>query len=307
MLKNINLNKYTMTHFENVEDNLNFSEPREFGDLISAPFNYFFKNFKGIILPMLKFAAPIIAVGILFLGFAVSALIKQGFDFYGDSFDSIRYYVSYIFISVTLIGFGYIMALAVIYSYASLYHQKGVGNITDSDVKELAFSVYFNLVLAQIVKMFIIIGGFLLLIVGAIYFSIALTYVDFIIVHKKASVFDAISESFKVTKGNWWKTFGVLTLVQIILSFALNILSIPIMLVGGISGFIGSSEEIIAGIVIVFGLITFILTIIVYSIPNIGIVYLYFNIETNQDNPDLLNRINSISRENTPTGRMKEF
>ncbi len=296
-----------MTHYENIEDNLNFSEPREFGDLISAPFNYFFKNFKGIILPMIKFAAPIIAIGMIFLGFAITELVKQTSSYFNSDFGAMGYYIGYIIVSVVLIGFGYIMAIAIIYSHASIYHEKGLANVTESEIKERAFSAYFDLILAQIVKSFIILGGLLLLIVGAIYFSIALTYVDFIIVHKRVSVFEAISESFKTTKNNWWKTFGVLMILQLILSFALNILYLPLLVAAGALGFMGSGEEVIAAVAVFFGLLIFILTIIIYSIPNISIVYLYFNIETDDYAPNLLNRIDSITRENNPSGKLNHF
>ncbi len=278
-----------MTYIENVEDNLSFNHPREFGDLITSPLNFFFRNFSGLMAPMLKFAAPIIVVGMIFLGFAINSLIKNTAGF-GD-INSISYNLSYISISVLLIGFGYVMALAVIYSYASLYQQRGGKFFSEDEVRSLAFSSYLSLIVAQILKALIIAGGFFLFVIGAIYFAIALTYVDFIIVHERANPIEAIRKSFSISSGYWWKTFGVLFIVQLILGFSMQIIYIPMIAISASVGFMGGSEMAISILAIVLGIIIFILSVIVYSIPNIATIYLFFNKNLVFYNPDLEDRV----------------
>ncbi len=286
-----------MTYIENIEDNFNFKEHREFGELISTPFSFFFKNFKPIVFPMLKYAGPIIVIGMIFMSVAVTNLVENMADV---AFEGISlYYFNYTLISGVLLGFGYIMAVAIIYSYAVLYEEKGRNNFSEKDIKELAFSVYLNLLFAQIIKVILIILGFIAFIIGAIYVSIAVSYVDFIIVKERTNSFDAIKKSFEVVRGNWWKTFGLLSIIQLILSFAIQILYTPVVMLTASLGFVGADGGSISVVVLIAMTLATVLSILAYSIPNIAVVYLYFNIDTSQNNPDLINRINNISGDAT--------
>ena len=141
------IQKTIMAYIENIEDNLNFNEHREFGELISTPFSFFFKNFKPIVFPMLKYAGPILVIGMIFMSFAVTDLVKNMEDvvFEGISL----YYFNYTLISGVLLGFGYVMAVAIIYSYAVLYEEKGGDNFSENDIKELAQELFFQRVQTQ--------------------------------------------------------------------------------------------------------------------------------------------------------------
>ena len=290
------IQKTIMAYIENIEDNLNFNEHREFGELISTPFSFFFKNFKAIIFPMLKYAGPIIVIGMIFLSFAITNLVENMEDV---AFEGISlYYFNYTLISGLLLGFGYVMAVAIIYSYAVLYEEKGGDNFSENDIKELAFSVYLNLLFAQIIKIILIVLGVFAFVIGAIYISIAVSYVDFIIVKERTNSFDAIKKSFGVVRGNWWKTFGLLFIIQLILSFAIQILYTPVIMLTSSLGFVGADGDSMSVILLIVMTLASVLSILAYSIPNIAIVYLYFNINTSQYNPDLINRINNISGNN---------
>ena len=287
------IQKTIMAYIENIEDNLNFNEHREFGELISTPFSFFFKNFKAIIFPMLKYAGPIIVIGMIFLSFAITNLVENMEDV---AFEGISlYYFNYTLISGLLLGFGYVMAVAIIYSYAVLYEENDGNNFSENDVKELAFSVYLNLLFAQIIKVILIVLGLFAIIIGAIYVSIAVSYVDFIIVKERTNSFDAIKKSFGVVRGNWWKTFGLLFIIQIILSFALQILYVPVVMLTASMGFVGVGGDSLSWVLLIVMTVASILSVLAYSIPNIAVVYLYFSINTSQKNPDLINRINNIS------------
>lgn len=308
-----------MNYVENVEDRLSFKEPREFSELISVPFSYFFKNFKGIVFPMLKFAGPIILIGMIFLSFAVSSLIDQAGDALNQSFENqFWYYFNYTLISGILLGLGYVMAIGIIMSYAVLAEEKGKGNFSDEDVKSLAFSTYFNLLIAQLLKFGVVLIGIVPLVIaailfantlpgllilvfflfglGAVYLFINLTFVDFVVIKERVGPIKAIKRSFEITKDNWWRTFGLLFIIQTIISFAMQILLIPIMFISGAMGFAGGGEtELVVILIIVFTVFISVVSIIVYTIPNIAIVYLYYFIEETKDNPDLMNRISNIS------------
>lgn len=85
----------------------------------------------------------------------------------------------------------------------------------------------FNFILASILRSFIIIGGFILLIIPGIIFSIKLQYSEYLIVDKKLDAVDSIKKSWEMTKGVKWNLF----LFGLILGL-INILGILALLVG---------------------------------------------------------------------------
>jgi uncharacterized membrane protein len=69
------------------------------------------------------------------------------------------------------------------------------------------FSNYWNAVGAYLLIMIIIIAGFILLIVPGIFLACKLAFVPYLVVDKKMGATEAISASWKMTKGHGWKVF----------------------------------------------------------------------------------------------------
>lgn len=83
------------------------------------------------------------------------------------------------------------------------------------------FSVSYLLpqyIIAIIIKVLVILVGFLLFIIPGVFWSVRFQFSSYIIIDEKVSPFEAIRRSSQITKGNWWKLFFfniVLVLINI--------------------------------------------------------------------------------------------
>jgi hypothetical protein len=103
--------------------------------------------------------------------------------------------------------------------------------------------------------LFGIVGGLALLVVG-IWISTKLSLVPSALMVERLPLRGAIARSWTLTRGHFWKVFGIQLLVAAILGLAANILSVPFAIVGGILGVLvdpngtGSQTAIIVAVVV---------------------------------------------------------
>ncbi len=71
------------------------------------------------------------------------------------------------------------------------------------------FQNYWNSVVAGILVLLIIVGGFILLIVPGLIFACRLAFVPYLVVDRKMAATDAIKESWRMTDGHAMKVFGI--------------------------------------------------------------------------------------------------
>ena len=292
-----------MTYIEDIEDReIDFTEPREFSELISAPFNFIIKNFKGLMAPLVRYAFPVIIIGLVFLSLFVNYILK----FSELATYNFTYNFIYIGVGYLLILAGGILSVSLIYSYISLYALHGRDNFDISEVKQLGFSSFFRILIVNIISIIIISIGLILFIIPGIYFSIALQYANFIVVHEKAGPFEAISRSFELISGNWWKTFGLMFILQFIVAIVIYIVYIPAIAAIMFVAMNGLDQSIIVGILVTTMLLVAVLGIIASFIPMLALTFLYFNIIEEKESPGLINKINNINKEEENKEENKE-
>lgn len=81
------------------------------------------------------------------------------------------------------------------------------------------------LVLAALLETAIVIGGLILLVVPGIIFAIYLSFVGIAVVLERRGVKDALSRSWDLVRGNWWRMFGLVLLMAIIGGIATLVLT----------------------------------------------------------------------------------
>ena len=71
------------------------------------------------------------------------------------------------------------------------------------------WTIFWRMVWACIVATFFAVIGFILLIIPGIYVGIRLTLSPYFVIDKKMSGWQAVKESWRVTKDHFWKLFGL--------------------------------------------------------------------------------------------------
>jgi hypothetical protein len=97
------------------------------------------------------------------------------------------------------------------------------------------FNKFFNVIFSAIL-LFLILGvGFLLLIIPGIIFACKLVFVPYLVVDKNKGVFSAISESWEMTNGHFWKIFLIgLTVYAVVLILLFIFMIILFASIGGL-------------------------------------------------------------------------
>lgn len=117
----------------------------------------------------------------------------------------------------------------------------------------------------------------------------------------RKSIGNAISHSFKLLKGNWWSSLGLLILLMLIYNVVSVVFSIPFY-VGMVFSMVSALEvdlmketpmymvllNYLAGAILLVG------TFITYSVPIVGMTLQYFNLSEIKEATSLIERIDSF-------------
>ena len=127
--------------------------------------------------------------------------------------------------------------------------------------------------------------GFFLLVVTAFYVAVPLSLAAAILVFERKSVFESISISFQLIKGEWWMTFAAMLCIGIIIYLVGLVFQIPIIIyyifkiftsldqmsAADPSSFFGTGY-------VILSVVSTMIQYIIYAILPIGFSLIYFNL-----------------------------
>ncbi len=308
---------------------IEFYKKRQFGDKLNATFVFIRENAKPFLKAQLLIAGPILLL--------LNILINQfTFDFLGLGFEPDNFTANDIIRIVKLYGVLLISSVitgavmpAVSYTYMKKYQTSPPDEITNANLLGGLGGKIFNLVGLNIVS-FIMLGAviFLLSLVvgftGAVspfliffsgtlalvvvaYIGVSLTLGSSIIVFEDNNPLDAIGRCFKLIRGKWWSTFGLIIVVGI-LGFIINqLFGLPRTILFGIKAItsfesgdvsnlvqMSSSEQ---GLNVLFATFETFGSIITNSLIFIALAFQYFNLVERRESRGLLSQIEQIDEQ----------
>ncbi len=316
---------------------------RDFSQKMNATFEFIRQNFNSLGKSILFIAGPSVLVGSLLIGAFMGELmtLSTGLqsaagnpDAFGDYFLSVNFWLQFILMFVFLF-ISFIVTIATINCYLILYDEKKSNQIEVPEVWErvrLTFWTYLGttllfflvLILAYIILLipvvvlgaisgFLVFVGVLLFVGGIVYliFSASLTY--FIQSYEKKNFIEAIIRSFQlVNNGKWWSTFGLIFILQLIMGVSSYIFLIPYYVILFTSSMhsasTGSPMEFSDSMKIwsmVFFTLYYMAQMLLYSLPNIGIAFQYFNLVELKEARGLMSKIETLG-ESKPDTRPEE-
>jgi len=267
---------------------MEFYTQKDFGQLISAPFIFFGKEFKPLITSILIFVGPFIVIESILIGyfnFSPAKDVVTQIQNIGANTSGTAYFIQFFEF------FKNIMLYTFIAVYAKIYVQKGTGNIETADVWKGISRFYWPVAGGQLLGGIIIVIGFLLIVIPGIYLAVALAPLFVIIVFEENGISKSLTKSFELIKGSWWLVLGLFIVMFIMLTTASGILYLLSESVFGIV----APGSVNSAIYNVFDLsFELLISTFLILLP----IFIYGHLIAEKEQPELVNKIAEISDNN---------
>lgn len=299
-------------HMKNKDFILN--QKRDFGNIISDGFTFVKRTFKLqgeffllLVLPVLLFA--IFSMYFVFSDLSAEVLIEQG-SF--SLFQTGKFILAYGGLIIAFLLFYYI-----IYSIAIQYEQNG-NQVPEKEavtryMRENAgrYLLYFFVVIVLIIAiaalafMFFfaspVIGGLVifLLAIAAFFFVPYFSIFPIVYLRERKGLVEAMQDTIRLIKGNWWPTFGVVFITNIIGSFASYVFIIPIYILMIINMFGTGDNPANTGDDLGFYMslmmiVSMLSGVIILTYTTSAILLKYFDLKERKDNVSIFDKIDQI-------------
>lgn len=321
---------------------IDYQQTRDFSRKVNATFEFIRQNFKPLGKSILIIAGPAVLVGSIMGGSFMSEYmtmltsISSNPDALSNYFLTAGFWVQFLLMFVFL-TVSFVVAISTINNYIILYGEKKSNKIEVSEVWERVrktFWVYMVTTLLFVVVMivayivmlipvfilgaispFLIFFGVVILVCGLFYITISASLTYFVQLQESKGFFDALARSFKLIRdtGKWWSTFGIITILYLVMMVISYIFLIPYYIILFTSTLhsvsTGVAEEpssVMQIATIVFFTLYYMAQMILYALPNIGIAFQYFNLVELKESKGLMNRIEEFGQAGDASTRPEE-
>jgi len=287
---------------------IEFKKERDLGAIITDTFKFIRENWKEYFLTVLKIVGPVLLIALTVLVlymFTMSDLFKDL-----DNVDANPGgFLSKIFSWFFGLMFVYIL-LYTLLSMASLYFIKSyINNFGKPNFNEVKANIYKNiwkfLGLGFLITLVTVAGAIFCYLPG-IYLGTVLSLATSIMVFEEKSIGDTFSQAFTLIKGQWWNTFGVLLVVWILLMILGQAFSIPAFIYQMVKmGTMMQNEDPTAvfeifkdPIYLILNIFSYLFQFILYSIPLISTVFVYFDLNEQKNYTGTFEKIENLGTNN---------
>ena len=287
----------------NYDDGFQLLKARDFSSIITDTFTYIRLNIKVLGKALLYFVIPLL----ILLSFFMYLYFQTIFDFmpvegqdpelYAQEIDS---GISSMFgtLSMTLIiSLVAITALCVIiYNHMALTVERGHGNVEIAELWNRMKQDLWMVALLIISAGFATVLGALFFILPGIFIYVKLSILPAAYIHERRGFTDSFSRSWNLTEGHWWFTFGIIIVMNLLVSFISYALTIPIGIIFmfvSLSGVETDPQSLGMSISIVYGLMILI-SYIFYVLPYTSLGLHYYNLLERKEGTHLQQRIEEL-------------
>ncbi|MDY7395047.1 glycerophosphoryl diester phosphodiesterase membrane domain-containing protein [Aureibaculum sp. 2210JD6-5] len=231
----------------------------------------------------------------MFSSIDVNSSQPPSFDFFGSFFG---WFFILMLAFVILYGVLSLTSLFFIKSYIN-----NNGQVNFSEIRSNVFKkIWSFLGLAIIIGMASGIGMYLCLVPG-IYLGVVFSLAAPIMIFENKSVGDTLSHSFKLIKDNWWNTFGCLIVVWLLIAILGQAFSIPAIIYYFIKlgttigqGGVENLGDIFDTTYIVLNVLSYLFQFMLYSIPLIAVVFIYYDLNEQKNLTGTIEKIDSLGQ-----------
>jgi hypothetical protein len=209
---------------------------RDFSAVISTGFQFVRQNWKTLYRPLVFICLPPYLVASFFFGNFFRTVYTGTL---GGTTGTIGTAAGSMFLGYALMFLSMLLLYAMIYEFMRHYAENhGLAPTTGELWKASARQLPAYFVIALLAGM-IAMAGILLLIFGALWLAIVFTMAFPLRSFEKAGIGESIGGSFKLIKGHWWETFGLVLVLTLLISFLGYVIYLPFLLFTGFGAMSG--------------------------------------------------------------------
>ncbi|HTF16457.1 MAG TPA: hypothetical protein VK658_00220 [Chryseolinea sp.] len=317
-----------MQNFQPIEYHLT----RDFSHKMNATFEFIKQNWKSLGKATLFIAGPPVLIAGLIMGSSFANMFTLG-NINADPDAALQLFSSPMFwlqfcLAMILFLLSSVMSIATINNYVLLYEELRTNEIPTALVWErvrktfwtyFGTTIYFFFTFIVLICIVAIPVGIMsalspvlmvfviwVLFIGVFYlmFSVSLTFI--IRSYEGLGFFEAMARSFKLVKGKWWSTFGLILILYFIMGTISYIPMLPLYVIMGVSALHNVSADPSANplegmstlTTILMGLY-YMIQLLLSALPNVGIAFQYFNLVEMKEAKGLMSSIDSFGESPT--------
>ncbi len=212
---------------------------RDFSGVISTGFQFIRLNWKTLYRPLIFICIPLNIIASLFFGNFFRTMMESS---QSGNVAAILGSMGAMSVGYLLIAVSMLLMYTMVYEYMRHYllnHGLAptVGELWKATSSQLP--AYFLIgFLAGIIAVF----GIILFFVGAVWLAVVFTMSFPLRAFERASIGDCIGRSFKLIKGHWWETFGLVLVLAMLIGFISYFIYLPMLLLTGFGTMSGMEE-----------------------------------------------------------------
>jgi hypothetical protein len=288
---------------------IEFKKERDLGAIITDTFKFIRENWKEYFLTVLKIVGPVLLIGVAIMVlymFSMSDLFSELDNVEANPLGFLSQIFSWIFVLIFVAVLMYTLL-----SMSSLYFIKSYidnyGKPLFSEVKENILKNIWKFIGLGFLITFVTVLGMVFCYLPGFYLGTVLSLATSIMVFENKSIGDSFSHSFTLIKGQWWNTFGVLIVVWMLLMVLGQAFSIPAIIyqfikMGTVMG--GDDPTAVFSIFkdpiyLALNIGSYIFQFILYSIPLISTVFIYFDLNEQKNLTGTYEKIESLGTTNS--------
>ncbi len=306
------------------EPTIDFRKERSFGDILNVTFVFIRQNLAPLVKGLLFFVAPFLVGAMLFNVLAQTNVLSGALlnvDGDAEALEALfSNYLGIFFFSLL----GMVMALGVVYGLMERYRENGPERLTVEGLWQEARRRFFRM-LGTMLFLLLTLGGlylvlvtflgvmaaglagnagmvggvvFFLLLMGIIgvlfYFGVVLLLLFPMRSVEPVGLLEGMGRCFRLARGHWGATFGVVFVAWLISSVLGGIFSLPaviLMFMQGLHGGGGAPGPVAQVMLVTGGVVSGIAGALLYSIPLVATGLQYYNLVERKERVGLMERI----------------
>lgn len=282
-----------------------FYKVRDFSQKLNATIEFIRQNVKPLGKSILYILGPLAVLnGLLFsqyIDFVFGTMAPQDpvsaqnpFSFLTSSS-----YIGFMFLS----GFSALLNFAIIFNFMKIYQERYPEEITVTEVLNASWKDVLPLFVLGVLTTILLMVGFIAFIVPGIYLMVIFSLSIPILFFEGKGVFESIGRSFKLIKGKWWSTVGLLIVASVLMYAVSMIFVMPFYVFYFLSMFtlieeIGISADTSSwwfqGGMTLSSMFMILGSFLTYSIPMVALSFQYFNLVERQESVGLMGEIEQL-------------